>query len=326
MSTQSKYNTLNNTTTSSTSEQLIFPADYVQTVSEHPGHVVVFEINRIQGERLSKIKGLSKNSGTKIKGAYSDEVSMNTSAAQTSARNKDFGSGLGGNNGGVYVKTGESIVLPIPSNFNLNDSAQWSNSDLGDVGRAIDMGTSVYGDEWDTILYNAKDAGLRTAAGALEKVAHTKVIDYIDIKSGTLANPYSEVLFRGMNNRIVPMQWTFVPKNAKEAELLQAIVHRFRFHQRPEIKYKASSSRNTSYLLASSTFDISFIDLNTGKHIKWLPLISTCGLTTIDANVTPNGQYTVTTDGQLSAVTLSLNFTELVLPTKENMTDKDYSY
>jgi hypothetical protein len=49
-------------------------------------------------------------------------------------------------------------------------------------------------------------------------------------------------------------------------------------------------------------------------------------LTSVDGDFTPNGQYTVSKDGQYSAVTLNLMFTELVLPTKDSMTSIDASY
>lgn len=322
-STKDKYNQLNQTS-SSLSDQLIFPVDYDTTVGEHPGNVVIFEINRVLGDKVAggtNISGLQTKKN-KIKGT-TQEVDMYGIAGKASARNKtvaDIGTG------NIYKKTGESIVLPFPSNFKMNDNAQWANTELGGLGRTTDTLQSIYGDNISENAEHITDSAKRTAAGLLGSLSKTKALDYLELKTGVLANPYSEVLFRGMNNRVIPFSWTFVPKNMKEALALQAIIHRFRFHQRPEIKYKSSASGNTSYLVAPSTFDIDFISLKTGKHLKWAPKISTCALTSIDGDFTPNGQYTVTKDGQFSAITLNLMFTELVLPTKDSMVSIDSSY
>lgn len=324
-----KYNTLNSTTTngSTPASQLIWPVGYDTTTSEHPGHVLVFEFSRISGQRLTNEKGSTgTTTKTKIKGAYGQEVAQNGVAGATSLRNKATQSIASASaTSGSYGKTNQSIVLPF-TNVTMTDSAQWVNSDLGDIGRALDFGASVLGDNWQLIEQTAKDSGMRVAAGALQALSGSKVLDYLELKSGVLSNPYSEVLFRGMNNRVIPLKFELHAKNAQEAAAIQSIIHRFRFHQRPEMKYQDSGTGNASYLIAPSVVDISAISLKTGKQIPWFPLISTCAITSVDVDYTPMGVYSAMTDEGLGHVNLSIIFEELTLPTKEAMADVNNSF
>lgn len=133
------------------------------------------------------------------------------------------------------------------------------------------------------------------------------------------------MLFKSVNNRFFSFSFTFTPRNKKEAEVVRAIVHRFRWAALPEYAFK--QEKNTSYFKAPHTFDINYIDLNNGNsHNKWMTKISTCALTNITVNGTPNGEYAVLEDGAFATCVLELMFTELVVLNKSMLEDIDNSF
>jgi len=323
-STADKIAKLTNSTT--TASQLIWPSGYDSDLTNNPGMVLLFEISRIEGERLTNEKASGSSTKKTIKGSYGTEAAIQGQAGAASLRNKAVDSvTTAGGTSGVYKKTNQSIVLPMPA-ITTSDSAQWVNTDLADIARVQDFGSTIFGDDWKTIETVAKDTGLRVGAGALEKLSGTKVMDFLSLRSGALANPYSEVLFKGMNNRILPLTFKMVPKSAAEAKSIQAIIHRFRFHMRPSMKYASSASGNSSYLIAPSVFDISAIDLSTGSQITWFPKFSSLALQTCDVNYAPEGTPSFMTDKGIGAVTMTLNFEELSIVMQENMSDPSNSY
>ncbi|BAU40032.1 hypothetical protein [Ralstonia phage RSP15] len=307
-------------------KQLIFPENYYDKTKENAGHLVIFQINRIAGAKIEKraqIKGLQDSAqifGNKL---YGNEVAMQGAAGVGSVRGKTDDWRLGP--GAVYEPTDESIVLPFPQNYNISTNVQWNSTEMGVLGRAQDLINSALDGNGKAALGQIKDSLPRTLAGVAQSLGLPKFKDYAELRSGYSENPYSEVLFKGVSNRTIPLQWQLTPRNMKEAIALRNLIHRFRFHSLPEIKYM-EGEKNASFLIAPSTFDIHFIDATTGERITWVPKVSTCALTNITVNGTPNGEYSITKDGQFTSVVLELNFLELTLLLKEMLTDPTDSF
>lgn len=319
-STEEQYKRLNGDTDAK-SEQLIYPTDLASD-DTYSGQVVVFEPNIISGHRVDYTEPLTKPTN-KINGIYGSEVAINTAVGGNgSLRNKKgFTDFKDGKNNATYKKTNESIVLPMSNMSNITYAAQWQSSDVGALGRGLDTISSMKDHNFGVLMKQAGEAFARSAAGATQTLGISNVKDYLELTSGTIQNEYTEVLFKGMGNRIIPFNYTFTPRNLKEAEVVRAIIYRFKFHMMPEFKFEGG---NNSYLLHPSTFDISFITLNgsgkdKSKQNEWAFKVSTCALTNLSINGTPNGSYSVLTDGSPTAVTIDLMFTELVTLSKEMM-------
>ena len=314
-------------TTNKNALQLVYPSDYL-TSHAHAGHVVMLEINRVVGERSGarvEIKGLeSQVRNARLKGAYGSEVAMQGEAGMASMRSKDVDGKDNLGVGKVYEKTGEMIVLPMPPQFQLSQSALWSASEIGAIGSAQDFVNSLDNATSDAAKSQLTDSAGRMVAGGLQSLGATKALDYLEMKSGFITNPYNEVLFKGTTNRYLPLVWNLIAKNAKDAELIHAIYHRLRFHMSPEVK--GGNGDNSAFLVAPSTFDISFMDLATGKIIPWLPKFSTCALLNVEYNPTLSGEWAVSPDGSPLSASLSVNFMEMTTGVKNIMTDIDNSF
>ena len=304
---ESKYSKLN-ANISDKAEQLIYPIDLVGDKSYSP-YVVIFEPNIIKGHTTPYTHSTVK-SANKIPGAYGDEVSMQTSDGDGNYRRDHMDP--------IYKKSGESIVLPMHNQINTTYIANWQNTELGGIGRISDFFSSVGNMNGGEVAANTGQAVMQGMVNAIQKTGISNTKDALQLETGISPNTYSEVLFKGVNNRAHAFSWNIVPRNLKEAEVVRAIIHRFKYHMLPEIKEETAGS---SYMLHPSTFDISFIDLTSGKSNGWVHRISTCALTQFTVNGTPNGEYSITKDGAFTAVTIDLMMTELIALGKNNMQD-----
>lgn len=307
-------------------QQLIMPIDLIDR-DDHPGLVVMFELNAIDytKEASTTVGGKLKSKNTS--GVENTEVEMQKKGNATNAAS--VRSSLPG-----YRKTGESIVLPMPDQWIENLNIAWTQFEFGGLARNAELIQSVVQGDYG-------GAGQQVAAaapGVLAKVAGkgggnlAKVADgarrYVELMAGIKANDFTEMLFSNVNNRMLPFQFTFTPRNQKEAESMQQIIHRFKHAALPELWVNGTD--NGSYFRAPYTFDISFVDCKTGNRSKYWTKLQTAGLINISVNRTPNGGFAVikTADGDFvpQSVTIELQFTELLRLVKDENNDPNESY
>jgi hypothetical protein len=137
---------------------------------------------------------------------------------------------------------------------------------------------------------------------------------------GTAENPFIEMLFKQMNLREFSYEFTFSPRNQREAEEVQAIIKLFRFHMAPELM-----GNNKRYLRLPSTFDIHYMyqhSLESGHENNFYSKIATCVLSGVDVDYTPGGVKSFQ-DGSPTQITMGLSFQETELLTKD-MINKGY--
>jgi len=137
---------------------------------------------------------------------------------------------------------------------------------------------------------------------------------------GTAENPFIEMLFKQMNLREFSYEFTFSPRNQREAEEVQAIIKLFRFHMAPELM-----GNNKRYLRLPSTFDIHYMyqhSLESGHENNFYSKIATCVLSGVNVDYTPGGVKSFQ-DGSPTQITMGLSFQETELLTKD-MINKGY--
>lgn len=319
-STESKYKKMQGDTDIN-STQLVYPIDLATSDSYIP-HVVIFEPNLLMGSKVQQKTTLSAPTN-KITGSYGNEIAMYASDSGSIRSKKGFSDFEKTRSNITYKKSGESIVLPMPPQFVQNYTTTWQSTELGAVGRGLDYINSMKNHDYNTLTGQTGDAIKQAFAGAVQSLGVANVKDYLELTTGQTVNNFAEVLFKGVANRTLPFLYTFAPRSAKEAAIVQRIIHRFKFHQLPEYKYE---NGNNSYLLHPSTFDISFIDLSKGGNMQHIGKMSTCALTNLSVNGTPNGEYAALKDsGGFPVCQLELSFTELTTLTKADMADPENS-
>jgi hypothetical protein len=117
---------------------------------------------------------------------------------------------------------------------------------------------------------------------------------------------------KGIDFRTFSFQYQFYPRSAEEARNVQNIIYLFKLHMLPEFK----DSGNFLYIYPSE-FDIAYYhnheeNLNVHRH-------TSCVLTEMNVQYTPNGQYSTFEDGTPTQINVDLTFKELGLVTKESI-------
>jgi len=144
---------------------------------------------------------------------------------------------------------------------------------------------------------------------------------------GAVVNPMLELLYTSPSFRTFQFDFTFYPRDEKEAMEVQKIIERFRFHQAPELDL--SNGKQTGLLVPPSEFDIKFY-YGSSQNPN-IPPVGTCVLSSIDVNYAPNGFSAYEVPGELNpsmgrtgmptAINLILQFQETTYLTKEDFRD-----
>lgn len=233
-------------------------------------------------------------------------------------------------------RTTETIALYMPDTLNFTHNQSYSDVSLGGgIGGALLTGG---GTAIADIIQSFRDSkGLNDALQILGNQAP----GLVDIGVGAVSsnfgrfgqvfvaagleraiNPLLELLYSSPSLRQFRFDFLFYPRTEREAQEVQKILNKLKFHQAPEIDRKTSGF----FLVPPSEFDIKFY--YNGTENPNIPKISTCVLETIDVDYAPNGFAAYEIPSQLTpteggtgmpvSIRLSLQFKETEIMTKDN--------
>jgi hypothetical protein len=206
-----------------------------------------------------------------------------------------------------------AIALHIPNQLNIRYSMQWTDEEtmLYQAGLAINpsVAKSMTGKE-TTVAATVESIAASVALSKTPGIAGA-----LSAASGLAANPKKEQIFKNVSHREFAFDYTFSPRDAKEAENVRNIINTFKLHMHPEYK-----DANNFVFIFPSEFDIFYYqgtkeNLNIHRH-------TSCVLKDMNINYTPNGLFTTFDDGMPTQINVTLSFLELAILTKEQM--KDY--
>ena len=184
-----------------------------------------------------------------------------------------------------------------------------------------------YGEE-DTFGYQAAAAGAEAIMKAVQ-TGGTKnlsgqaaaIVGAMGLKSdkqgaaasasmGLAPNPKKEQLFKNVDFRTFQFEYQFFPRDEKEAEAVMTIIREFKYHMHPEYK-----DPGEFLYIYPSEFDISYYQ--NGKINENLHRHTSCVLTEMVVNYTPNGQFNTFANGMPTQINIQMTFKELALLTKD---------
>jgi hypothetical protein len=227
----------------------------------------------------------------------------------------------------TIYRTTDTIALYMPDTLNFQNNQQYSDLNTSGLPAAAIAG----GASAAKTLSSGADA--KTVSAALAKNMSPYMLGYVLGQSdfgksafatmtGMVQNPMLELLYTSPQFRTFRFDFMFYPKSEKEAEEVQKILSRLKFHQAPELKREFYGF----YLVPPSEFDIKFY--YNGAINPNIPPISTCVLESIDVNYAPDGFTAYEVPGQTKptlggtgmpvAIRLSLQFKETEILTKDN--------
>jgi len=225
----------------------------------------------------------------------------------------------------------DSIALYLPPSIKDTTTAEYENMSTGLVGMFAGKGFDFFQDFVNKDFDAAAAEGTGAAVDFMKEVAKRSGAAFVDALAGSdssLAllnrglgradNPFMEVLFTTMGVREFSYNFNFAPRNSDETAEIQQIIQLFRFHMAPEMQ-----QANSRYLTLPSEFDIHYMFKGKdghGRENDYFNRITTCVLTSVDVNYTPNGVRSFE-DGSPTAIAMSLSFRETEILTKEKINE-----
>jgi hypothetical protein len=203
-----------------------------------------------------------------------------------------------------------AIALYIPNQLSVRYGMQWSEEDTftyqaaGAGANAILKAMGTGGTQGLTKEALGDAAGVVGAMG----LKSDKQGAAASAALGLAANPKKEQIFKGVDYRTFAFDYQFFPRDASEADNVISIIKAFKYHMHPEFK-----DDNEFLYVYPSEFDVEYYA--NAKTNKYLHRHTSCVLTEMNVNYTPNGQFNTFENGQPTQINISLQFKELALLT-----------
>jgi hypothetical protein len=209
-----------------------------------------------------------------------------------------------------------AIALHIPNQLNIRYSTTWGDEDVF-AYQAAAAGA-------EAILKSLKADNLKDGVKSVAKDA-APVIGAMGLKSdkqgaaasaafGLAGNPKKEQIFKNVDFRSFQFDYQFFPRNTDEAKAVLEIINTFKYHMHPEFK-----DPGEFLYIYPSEFDIAYY--NNGKENDKIHRHTSCVLTEMNINYTPNGQFNTFDNGMPTQINITLSFRELSLLTKDKIKD-----
>jgi hypothetical protein len=215
----------------------------------------------------------------------------------------------------------EAIVLYTPQQLSVRYGMQWSEEDVG-IAAALatnpELANQLKAAGDSMKAGNVKDGASTGASGitsAGKGIISSEILkgnSGLSAMSRSAGNPRKEQIFKGVDYRRFTFDYQFAPRDAAEAQAALNIIWLFKYHMHPEFK----DANNFVYVYPSE-FDIEYF-IN-GQQNNNLNKISSCVLTEMNVNYSPNGVFTTFPDGTPTQINVTLNFVELETLTKERI-------
>jgi hypothetical protein len=328
----------------------MYPEDLLNDQRTYGGNYVIFYINVAVDSKLAKTKGTKFVNETTPRDR-GDLIGQNLSTNQLKGSNAalnlagaTIGSALGFGQvapavaaistvgAGVVANQAASatraqkrlktaIALHVPNQLQIRYGVQYSEEDT----LALSM-MSATGQGLSEIIQAAKDSeGSAKSAAGQQLGPAAAIISNIALSKGPFgaansaatglaANPKKEQVFKGVDFRTFQFDYQFFPRGIEEAENVMRIIEEFKYHMHPEFK----DDNNFLYIYPSE-FDIFYYqdgreNLNLHRH-------TSCVMTDMTVNYTPNGTFTTFDNGMPTQINVVMSFRELALLTKDKIKD-----
>lgn len=278
--------------------QLVYPAGLLNP-NRGLGHFILFNFNYISGTQFAGRTGNVENNNI-AQSPYKQPVVYDRKS--NSLRSSMYT---------THKRSKESIAIYMPAKLTTSYGSDWQTTELGMVGKVIQAAKNYDNLDMADVGNMIREEGIKMTAGAIQALTPLNVKDAAELMTGSMSNPFVEVLFKGVNNRDFQMSFNFTPRNNEEANTVAEIIRRFQFHMMPEYKYNQDES---SYMLHPSTVDVTFMKIDeNGNAVRntWLHRMSTCAISNVSVDETPEGTYDVHHDD--SPVTRSMDISLIEL-------------
>jgi hypothetical protein len=248
------------------------------------------------------------------------------------------------------ISTYQNIVLPIPSNLQVQYSANYSDASLGAFGAMaagkvnaadISNAASSIGDmisnkiaaatntfktqDTDAATKGAGMIGPAVATGVATKIAGPLggllalggtsggVVAGVSVSEGLALNPHLAVVFEGVGFRTHQFTYKFMARDGMESDTIKRIINTFQYYMHPSYAVGSMAFRYPE------EFEIEFAD----SISPYLYDIGTCVLKDVSVNYNGEGiPLFFENTGAPVSIEMSMTFQETHILTKERLKDR----
>ena len=195
-----------------------------------------------------------------------------------------------------------AIALHIPNQLNICYGVQYSEEDTATAVMAPLLGgaavKAIMGFSGGELLGTVKEgaAALGLAFGPNSGA--------VSAATGLAFNPRKEQVFKGVDFRTFQIEYQFFPRSSIESRNILNIIKMFKLHMHPEFK-----DSNKFLYIYPSEFDITYY--SNGTENTSIHKHTSCVLTEMTVNYTPNSQFNAFADGTPTQINMQLTFREL---------------
>jgi hypothetical protein len=272
-----------------------------------------------KGKRGGGIIGVSKGAGRAVLSGVGSVVGSAAKGAAAAAGTVGVAGAIGV--AGISALTGgkmskqqkrlkKAIALHVPNQLSVRYTMDWSAEDTAAYQMAATGGTE---------LVKAMTTGnMKNASGTVNAIVSSLALSKgpqaaaLSAQSGLAANPLKENIFKSVEFRTFSLDYKFFPRNPGEAQNVLNIIKEFKIHMHPEYK-----DTNNFVFIYPSEFDIFYY--NNGKENLNLHRHTSCVLTDMNINYTPNGMFNAFENGMPTQIDITLSFKELAILTKKQI-------
>jgi len=237
--------------------------------------------------------------------------------------------------GKVY---GEEIYLNMPNDIGSNFTGSWSGREttslaqaaLGTIGTAVGGITkgnvkggigSLISDlttkgTWKDVGTAMGDDGIRYLASQFASLpglgANLSESDVLQLTTGTILNPNTELLYGGTSLRQHGYSFKMIPQSKKEAGDVIKIVREFQKACLPKVKSAVFGIEGRNFISVPPLCEVTFWT-KFNQENEYLPKYKLSGITSVSVGFVTDGNYMSFRDGEPIGLQLTIGLTETKL-------------
>jgi len=194
---------------------------------------------------------------------------------------------------------GNTIILPIQADMTISQPENWTEGEGGlIIGSSKDVREKIKG-ILRSVMGKAEDKLLGT-------IGQNYALNAARNKRGWITDDFLALTYAGVPLFENTFTFSFIPKNAKEASIIENIIYEFRVKSLPEM-----GGGRIHYP------DVWDIDIRVaGKRIMRYPY---CAITDVSTNYNPEGHIHLSKDGNLMRVDLTISIKQVAQIDKSDM-------
>jgi len=310
-------------------ENLAYPLNVESDPQQ--GHYIIFEILEQDKAKLKAYKDAGEKLATAIKNEIAADPIAFAEGTYAAAKKSAISKGQRGASNGLQVtkKTTTAmkvqVALYMPPSVQVSYGAKYGETTIGVGSEAIDAGIRAF--MAGSSLANA----VGTAAGGMTTGALNYVKDKMipaipgmegadavfAINRGSIITPRMELMFEGIQRRDFSFNFMFLPKSEPEAEVVEQIVKKFKYHMASNYGTGGLGGVDgVREMEIPDFFNIKYMHQSHKDHNPHLNLIKQCVLTKTDVEY-GSDRYKSYAGGRPQTTKLSLSFQELEIITKD---------